>query len=845
MAYSSYLQAKARVTNPRLDNSGSILYASDNFFTLGTTFYTDASKSVVAPAGNYVIPTHYKTYYATLGSNGRFTTQPLELMTGSFDYNWTDCTGYSGSSKMDLTCSRFSYQIDAFFPWCGMKLSLSESAAGRIYLTDDYWDTTFVRPEAYGGFKAYIMDNGKYHSAGGQPGNSNWVSRSLKSLDITDMKGYDLRVVNGEYHTGSNRSENLNTSDTSYGFTLGSTVQGTVHLAVDPNRVVTTGSLTYTFRPDYWYADENYESTTYLRRMPRVLPIKDKFGNQKTFTDMSAPVADIVPVSNGIAPFSKNVDWRIQTWKDQGITEKGRQTAKKIMDLNLNWYTEPDFDEENGGVGKFFFGGDFPIRNAMGVARPDIGTGWPGGQEIPSMIISLIVDNFTWANGSYGGVAFTNSNPYHWTTEINSGTAYQNQGPANQLASYLGKPGGYDATSANLYLSNHIQEDFEVYNGTQDYYVAYSLKLCYDSVVAYGLATGQIPNKERFPKWSHYGGGLWNQHLYGSEGDGWYYYGTGSNVREDYQLSNPRGYIMSPRYENFVVSGSWTVDQAIGTGLWQGWKEYIKYSYVTNYFNNASEPWFINSLVYNYDVTRKAIDMLYSEATASTMQACGYLWRRHEPVAGTDMYYVRNGTNYFGYLPGTGGNAGARAYLAPSVFQSYAVWCMGYADGMFMWDGGSIGQDEDKGAFNYWARHYGWSGQEYDSVTGNIAFMYGDENDHANSPMDWLYIGYFQILQHKDIIEANTPWLKPEVYWNNEWKRGKYNNPVYLYNREAPISAYKLSADGTEALLLTQHGCNNGYTKTDFSIRLPNKANKEFLVTTWGNYTSVIRIKNL
>ena len=38
MAYSSYLQAKARVTNPRLDNSGSILYASDNFFTLGTTF---------------------------------------------------------------------------------------------------------------------------------------------------------------------------------------------------------------------------------------------------------------------------------------------------------------------------------------------------------------------------------------------------------------------------------------------------------------------------------------------------------------------------------------------------------------------------------------------------------------------------------------------------------------------------------------------------------------------------------------------------------------------------------------------------------------------------------------
>jgi len=834
MGYSSYIQAKARVTNPRLDNSGSILYASDNFFTLGTTFYTDASKSVIASAGNYVIPTHFKTYYATLGSNGRFTTQPLELMTGSFDYNWTDCTGYSGSSKMDLTCSRYDGN-GGYFQWCGMKLSLSESA-GRIYLTDDYWDTTYVRPDANGGFKAYVIESGKYTSAGGSA-NGNWVSRSLKSLDITDMKGYDLRVINGEFHTGSNKNENLNaTPDTAYGFTLGSVVQGTVHLAADPNRVVTTGSLTYTFRPDYWYADENYEASNYLRRMPRVLPIKDKFGNQKSFTDMSAPVADITPVSNGIAPFSKNVDWRIGTWKDQGITEKGRVSTKKIFDLNNYWYTEPDFDEASAGVGKFAFGADWPVRNAIQVAIPGIAS-WPGGQEISAMMVSLIVDNFTWANGSYSGYAYTYVNPYHWTTEINSGTAHQSEGPANQLTGYLHKPGGYDATSPNLYLNNHIQEDFEVYNGTQDYYVGYALKRCYDSVVAYGIATAQIPNKERFPKWSHYAGGLWNQGYYGGNNDGWYYFGTGSVISNNAAMPN--------RYENFVISGSLSVDQAIGTGLWQGFGEYAKYTYITNYLNNVTAPWFINALVYNYDVSRKAIDMLYNEATASTMQACGYLWRRHEPVGGTDLYYVRNGTNFFGYLPGTGGNAGARAYIPPSIFQSYAVWCMAYADGMFMWDGGNIGQDEDKGAFNYWAHQYSWNGDEYTNLTGNIAFMYGDENDHANSPMDWLYVGYLQVLQHKDIIEANTPWLKPEVYWNNEWKTGKYNNPVYLYNREAPISAYKLSADGTEALLLTQHGCNNGYTKTDFSVRLPTKANKEFLVTTWGNYTSVIRIKNL
>lgn len=836
MAYSSYIQAKERVTNPRLDNSGSILYASDNFFTLGTIFYTDESKSVLAPAGNYVIPTNFKTYYATLGSNGRFTTQPLELMTGSFDTNWTDCTGYSGSYKMDLTCSRWDPIGETYFQWCGMKLSLSQSAEGRIYVTDDYWDTTFVRPDANGGFKSYVIENGKFHSAGGSP-NKSFISRSFKSIDITDMKGYDLRVINGEFHTGSNRNENLNgTPENSPGYVLNSVVQGVIHLAEDPNRVVTTGSLTYTFKPDYWYANENYEASTYLRRMPRVNHIKNRWGRKKLFNDMSVPIADITPVSNGIPPYSKNVDWRIQTWKYQGITEKGRVSTKKIFDLEANWYTEPDFDEEHDGVGKFQFVQDFPVRNAIQRAIPGIPS-WPDGQQIPAMMISLIVDDFTYNNGSYYGFAYTYVNPYHWTTEINSGTAYQSEGPANQLISYLGKPGGYDATSANLYLADHIQEDFEVYNGTNDYYVGYALKRCYDSIVAYGIATGQIPNKERFPKWSYYGGGLDNRGLYGAEGDGWLYFATGSNVNENYKLFQ--------RYENFVVSGSWSVDQAIGTGVWQGFAEYVTYTFITNYFNDATAPWFIYGLVYNHDVARKAIDLLYNEATGSQMECAGYLWRRHEPVAGANLPYVRTGTNYFGFLPGTGGNAGARAYVAPSVLQSYAVWCMAYADGLFMWDGGVIGQDEDKGAFNYWARQYGWNGEEYNSITGNISAMYGDTGDHANSPMDWLYIGYFQVLQHKDIVEADTPWLKPEVYWNNEWKIGKYNNPVYLYNRDAPISAYKLSADGTEALLITQHGCNIGYTKTDFTVRLPAKNNREFLVSTWGTYTSVIRIKNL
>ena len=841
MAYSSYIQAKERVTNPRLDNSSSILYASDNFFTLGTTFYTNASKSVLAPAGNYVIPTHYKTYYATIGSNGRFTTQPLELMTGSFDYNWVDSTGYaaSGSTRMDLTSSYWDGTES--LPWVSLKLSLSQSAGGRIYLSDDYWDTTVARFRSPfdGGFKSYLIENGKWHSAGGSSGPSDkgFVSKSLKNLDITDMKGYDLRVLIGEYHTGSNRAfYSTDAPEYSWGCAPGSITQGTVHLAADPDRVVTTGSLTYTFRADYWYANENYETPSYYRRMPDVKPIKDKWGNNKLFNDMAGPINDIQPVSNGVAPFDFSGPLRIGTWKNKGITEKGRVSLKRQPIFDGGWYTEPDFDSSTGPVGKFQFGNDGPVRSAIGTAIPGIPT-WPDGQQIPAMMVSLMVDDVTWQYGSYGGFRYNYVNPYHWTTEINSGTAYQNQGPANQFIAYLGKAGGYDGTSPNLYLTDHIEEDYETLNGTSDYYVGLSFKRCWDSVVAYGLATAQIPTKSRFPKWSWYAGGIYNSHKFGQEGQGWYYFGTGSNVRESYDLYKD--------YDQFYISSSRTVQQQFPYSMYLGFGEYVKYSYISNYFNDAQEPWFIYCLVHNYDITRKAINEFYNEATASTMQACGYLWRRHEPVAGTEIYYKRDGTNYINWLPGTAGNPGSRAYLMPSILQSYAVWCMAYADGMFMWEAGPIGSDDNRAADWYWKNYYGWDGSEYTSVTGMIFFAYGDMSHIDNSGMDWLYAGYLQIVQHKDIIEANTPWVKPEVYWNNEWKTGKYNYPIYLYNREAPISAYKLSADGTEALIITQHGCNVGYTKTDFTLRLPTKNNKEFLVSTWGNYTSVIRVKNL
>jgi hypothetical protein len=64
-----------------------------------------------------------------------------------------------------------------------------------------------------------------------------------------------------------------------------------------------------------------------------------------------------------------------------------------------------------------------------------------------------------------------------------------------------------------------------------------------------------------------------------------------------------------------------------------------------------------------------------------------------------------------------------------------------------------------------------------------------------------------------------------------------------LAQAKAPISAYKVSADGTEALLIITNPFNNGYTKATHQIRLPHiSGTPTYNVDTWGQYTSVIRI---
>ena len=72
MAFTSLSDARTKVTNPNQDVNSTILYANNALMDSTTTFYTNAENTILAPAGNYVIPTsQFKSYYVILNSSGK------------------------------------------------------------------------------------------------------------------------------------------------------------------------------------------------------------------------------------------------------------------------------------------------------------------------------------------------------------------------------------------------------------------------------------------------------------------------------------------------------------------------------------------------------------------------------------------------------------------------------------------------------------------------------------------------------------------------------------------------------------------------------------------------------
>lgn len=160
-------------------------------------------------------------------------------------------------------------------------------------------------------------------------------------------------------------------------------------------------------------------------------------------------------------------------------------------------------------------------------------------------------------------------------------------------------------------------------------------------------------------------------------------------------------------------------------------------------------------------------------------------------------------------------------YNKPAAFNqtmyNWGVWTVAFGDGYHLWS------DPVK-----------WTDDWRDGVHGAKLFD-GREAPQAPGKMfarnnlkniDWLQRGVWDVSQHRDIIDAPTKWI--------------CDDPAVSYAKKSVLTAYKLSADGSEALVLALdmfrgEGLNESV--------LPAAVFGNRNITTHGTFTTVQRVK--
>jgi len=408
-----------------------------------------------------------------------------------------------------------------------------------------------------------------------------------------------------------------------------------------------------------------------------------------------------------------------------------------------------------------------------------------------TMIESLIVDDSTWAGGisSTTGMAYQEANPYHWKTTFGSGTNSGNGSPFDRLKGYY-----YNANPAN---ADQVHIDGEYY-----YKHPFSSQ--------FGQAFNQLRINTRQQilidiNEQALGAVDVNFSTY-SEGGMMMSYGWNNITTSNYTTTD-----MYNAYHNYFVNGSVSLASVISNDFFIGGYQAYQMSFLTKYQINPIYQFAIYAMVHSFDISKKGFTELWGTSDNRT-RCMIYNWQKQE------------------ILPNDVGNKnvrmtfpiqnGQRPDQSPSLNQSWGVWGMAYADGFFAWNENGPTFDE----FNT------------TDASGQL----------GRASWDWCYVGYWQVFQNKDIVEAATNWLVPDYEKSaGVWTTTTENYPISLFAFQRPICRYKLSADGTTALVICTNPFNNGYTKATHKFRLPAKSNYEFTIDTWGTYTSVVRLLNL
>jgi hypothetical protein len=69
MAFANATEARTAITDPNVSNGSVPLFGSNSLLNNTTIFYTNEGRTSLAPAGNYVVLSNFKSYFVTLGGN--------------------------------------------------------------------------------------------------------------------------------------------------------------------------------------------------------------------------------------------------------------------------------------------------------------------------------------------------------------------------------------------------------------------------------------------------------------------------------------------------------------------------------------------------------------------------------------------------------------------------------------------------------------------------------------------------------------------------------------------------------------------------------------------------------
>lgn len=811
MAFSSITDARTKLGSTTTDVDSQILYANNNLLDSTTIFYTNSAKTILASAGNYVIPTQFKSYYVTLGSDGKIVGSKTELVTTGMDSTWVDDSIMNFSADSGLQKSN------------DMGITYSLNPTTNL-LTDTTWNSG----------RRWVIENGVISNA------------TLSNIDLSAMKGYDLVIRNGNWGTIFGQP----------GFESGLLLSSTIHIAADPNRITTVGKVNYYFRPDYLIPKQDEEYPTFFRRMPDALPIYDRYGIKKEFAMLTNPLFDCVVKDSGT--FTNGGSGAVsRTLRNPKRQNKGLTKRKptffvnfvpgQVSGINSNYFATLDYGTATANISEnvpiadrlyhhadtFIRTGTAYVKSGGSTSDPNYITDSSIDQSwccavLESLLITDAGERATWTfNNGTINKTYAEVNPYKWTTAINSGDAHFDVSPANQ---YLGmfRPLNTGENPNNLSHAAIIEHDGEAFIGVgrKRLNTGLAMDSLFANCKAYSIANNWAADGAVIPKFSIYGEGIYQSGFFGSGTAGWSY------VDPSVSIATVKTTDLYSDYHNYFINGTISrTSLANYNAFYEGAKNGWGFFYVSSYLNTIVTKWYFYSVVHNYDITKKILGQILSIDDAKIKRASPYAWRFMESLPYfSDFNYERKGFEYGTYTSDKPNNCA-------SHFQSLAVWGFAYCDGLNMWDNpNAMGGEYNHGPCN-------------DIAYANFFYGFGNLQQLDNGVFDWLYVGYWQVEQNRDIVAADTSWEKTQLYvsgtWTSNTDANNSNYPIMLYNQQRPISAYKLSADGTEALLIITSPFNNGYTKETHTVRLPTKGNQQFDVDTWGNFTTVIRLKGL